>query len=67
MRLALGGVGRGNGVYDRLRLFMTNLLVVIDDISQVVPAAVVSLADAHGVVCKVHIAVVAKKLGHRDE
>lgn len=34
-------------------------LVVVDDISQVVSAAVVRLADAHGVVGEVDIAIVA--------
>jgi hypothetical protein len=34
-------------------------LVVVYDISQVIPSAVVSFADAHRVVCEVHIAVVA--------
>jgi hypothetical protein len=34
-------------------------LVVVDDVSEVVSAAVVCLAHAHGVVREVHIAVVA--------
>lgn len=38
-------------------------LVVVDDVAQVVAAAVVRLADAHGVVRQVDIAVVACKQG----
>lgn len=34
-------------------------LVVLDDVTQMVSTAVVSFADAHGVVREVHIAVVA--------
>ena len=34
-------------------------LIVVYDISQMVPSAIVSFADAHRVVCEVHIAVVA--------
>lgn len=34
-------------------------MVVVDDVSQVVSAAVVGFAHAHGVVSEVHIAVVA--------
>lgn len=36
-------------------------LVVVYDIAQVVPSAVMRLAHAHGVVREVHIAVVACK------
>lgn len=60
MGLALGGVRGGDGVDDRLRLLMTNLLVVIDDVAQVVSATVVCLAHAHTVVREVDIAVVAE-------
>jgi hypothetical protein len=67
MGLALGGVGRGDGVDDGLGLFMTDLLVVVNNVAQVVASAVVRLAHAHGVVRKVHIAVVAEELGHLDE
>lgn len=34
-------------------------LVVVDDVSQVVSAAVVGFTHAHGVVSEVHVAVVA--------
>jgi hypothetical protein len=34
-------------------------LVIVYDISQMISSAVVSLTDAHGVVCEVHITVVA--------
>ena len=34
-------------------------MVILNDVSQVVSAAVVSFADAHGVVGEVNIAVVA--------
>jgi hypothetical protein len=59
MSLALGSVGGCDGVYDRLRLLVADLLVVVDDIAQMVSAAVVRLADAHGVVREVHITVIA--------
>lgn len=39
---------------------MTNLLVVVDNIADVVATGVVSLAHAHRVVCQVDIAIVAK-------
>lgn len=42
--LALGGVGRGDGVNDGLGLFVADLLVVVYDVAQVVSAAVVCLA-----------------------
>lgn len=76
--LALGGVGRGDGVDDGLCLFVADFcrkngqnggseggrvglltLVVVDDVAEVVAAAVVRLANAHGVVGEVDIAVVA--------
>lgn len=66
MGLALGGVGGGDGVDDGLGFLVTDLLVVIYDISKMVSAAVVSLAHAHGVVREVHIAVVAEELGHLE-
>lgn len=43
---------------------MADLLVVVDDIAQVVATGVVRLADAHGVVGEVDIAVVAEELRH---
>lgn len=43
---------------------MSDLLVVVDDIAQVVATGVVRLADAHGVVGEVDIAVVAEELRH---
>lgn len=58
--LALGGVGRGDAVDDGLGLLVPDLLVVIDDVAQVVPAAVMRLAHAHRVVREVHVAVVAE-------
>lgn len=58
--LALGGVGRGDGVDDGLGLLVTDLLVVVDDVAQVVAAAVVRLAHRHAVVRQVDIAVVAE-------
>jgi hypothetical protein len=64
MGLALGGIRRGDGVDDGLGLFVADLLVVINDVAQVVASAVVRLAHAHGVVRKVHIAVVAEEFGH---
>lgn len=60
MGLALGGVGRGDGVDDGLGLLVPNLLVVVHDVAQVVAAAVVRLADRHAVVRQVDIAVVAE-------
>jgi hypothetical protein len=43
---------------------MSNLLVVVDDVAQVVATRVVRLADAHRVVGQVDIAVVAEELRH---
>jgi len=62
--LALCGVGRGDAVDDGLGLFVADLLVVVDDVAQVVPAAVVGLAHAHRVVGEVDIAVVAEEFRH---
>ena len=47
-----------------LRLLGSNLLVVVDDITEVVTAAVVSFAHAHRVVGEVDIAVVAEEFRH---
>ncbi len=58
--LAFGGVGRRDAVNNRLGLLVSDLLVVVDDVAQVVSAAVVRLAHAHRVVRQVHIAVVAE-------
>jgi hypothetical protein len=58
------GVGRGDGVYDTLRLLVPDLLVVIDDISQVISTAVVSFSHRHGIVCQIDITVVAEELRH---
>ena len=43
---------------------MSDLLVVVDDIAQVVATRVMRLAHAHGVVGEVDIAVVAEELRH---
>lgn len=43
---------------------MTNRLVVLDNVAQVVAACVVRFADAHGIVGEVDIAVVAEELWH---
>lgn len=45
---------------------MADLLVVVDDVSEVVPSAVVCFPDAHGVVREVDIAVVAEKFRHGE-
>lgn len=66
MSLAFGGVGRCDGVDDGLGLLVSNLLVIIDDVSQVISTAVVGLAHAHGVVRKVDVAVVAEEFRHLD-
>jgi len=58
--LPFSGVGRRDTVDNGLRLLVSYLLVVVDDIAQVVSAAIVCLADAHGVMRQVHIAVIAK-------
>lgn len=64
--LALGGVGGGDGVDDRLGFLVADLLVVVYDIAQVVATAVVCFAHAHGVVGEVDIAVVAEELRHLE-
>lgn len=43
---------------------MSDLLVVVDDVAQVVATRVVRFAHAHGVVREVDIAVVAEELRH---
>lgn len=43
---------------------MSDLLVVVDDIAQMVATGVVRLAHAHGVVGQVDIAVVAEEFRH---
>jgi hypothetical protein len=62
--LALGGVRGGDGVDDRLGLFVADLLVVVDNVAQVILSAVVRLTHAHGVVRQVDIAVVAEEFRH---
>jgi hypothetical protein len=58
--LPLGGVGGRDAVNDRLCLLVTDLLVVVDDVTEVVATAIVGFAHRHGVVCQVDIAVVAE-------
>jgi len=43
---------------------MSDLLVVVDDVAQVVATRVMRLAHAHGVVGEIDIAVVAEELRH---
>lgn len=64
MGLAFGGIGVGDGVDDGLGLFVTDLLVVIDNVAEMVATAVVGLAHAHGVVREVDIAIIAKEFWH---
>lgn len=42
---------------------MADLLVVVNDVTDVVATGVVGLAHAHRVVCQVDIAIVAKDCG----
>lgn len=60
MCLSLGSVGRRDAVDDGLGLLVTDLLVVVDDVAQVVSTTVVGLAHRHGVVRQVDIAVIAE-------
>lgn len=60
MGLTLGSIRRGDGIDNGLCLLVTDLLVVVDNIADVVATCVVSLAHAHRVVCQVDIAIVAK-------
>jgi len=48
--LASSSIGAGDRVDDCLCFFVTDLLVVLDDITDVVAAGVVGFAHAHGVV-----------------
>lgn len=64
--LAFGSVGGGDGVDDGLGLLVADLLVVVDNVSQMVSTAVVRLPHTHGVVREVDIAIVTKELGHLD-
>lgn len=43
---------------------MSDLLIVVDDVAEVVASRVMRLAHAHGVVGEVDIAVVAEELRH---
>lgn len=45
---------------------MADLLIVVNNITQVVATAVVCFAHAHGVVGEVDIAVVAEELRHLE-
>jgi len=65
VRLALGRVGGCDGVDDALRLFVSDLLIVVDYIAQMVLSAVMRPADRHGVVREVDIAVVACRVVSR--
>lgn len=60
MSLAFGGVRGSDGVDDGLSLLVADLLVVVDNVSDMVTTGVVGLAHAHRVVRQVDIAVVAK-------
>jgi hypothetical protein len=59
--LASSSIRTGDGVDDSLSLFVADLLVVLDDVTDVITARVVGFADAHGVVREVDIAVVAEE------
>jgi hypothetical protein len=43
---------------------MADLLVVVNDVADVVAAAVVRFSDGHRFVCEVHIAVFAEEAWH---
>lgn len=43
---------------------MSNLLIVIGNVPQVVTASIVRLAHRHGIVREVYIAIVAEEFGH---
>lgn len=58
------GVSAGYVVDDQLHLLLGDLLIVVLDIAQVVASLVMGLADAHGVMGEVDIAVIAKELRH---
>lgn len=64
VRLAFRTVRVRDTINNLLCLLTGNLLVVGLDVAQVVATAVVRLAHAHTVVCKVHIAVVTEELWH---
>ena len=46
---------------------MSDLLVVVDDIAEMVAAGIMGFADAHGVVGEVDVAVVAEEIRHVSE
>jgi len=62
--MALSSVGVCYRIDDALRLLVSELLIVVNDIPEMVPTAVMSFADAHRVVRKVNIAVIAKEFRH---
>lgn len=62
--LAFSGVGRGNGVDDRLSLLMSNLLVIIHHVAKMVPPAIMSLPHAQRVVREIDVAIITKEFRH---
>jgi len=43
---------------------MADLLIVLDNVSQVIPSSIMSLSDRHRIMGKIHIAVVAEEFRH---
>ena len=58
-----GGVSLWEGIWEGNWIKERRTLVVVDDVAQVVAAAVVGFAHAHGVVGEVDVAVVAEDCG----
>jgi hypothetical protein len=58
--LAFGCVRRSNAIDDGLGFLVSNLLIIVDDVTQVIATAVMRLAHTHRVMCQVHIAIIAE-------
>lgn len=62
--LPLGGVRGRYGIDNRLCLFLSNLLIILQHVPQMIPTRIVCLTHAHRVMREVDIAVVAEEFWH---
>lgn len=45
---------------------MSDLLIVLGHVPQMIATSVMRLAHRHGIMCEIHIAVIAEELGHLE-
>jgi len=62
--LSLRGVGGRDGVNDRLCFLMSNLLIILDHVPQMISSRIMCFAHTHRVMREVDIAVITKEFGH---